>query len=248
MHIRRLATAGATAGLTAVLLAGCGGDSGSTDESSGESSSPSASETSTEPDLADQTGAEVSAAAADALEEAGSVHVIGSTGVGAEMSSIDLLMQGDDVSGSVEVGGQALGLLRTGGVFYMQAPADYWTASGVPTELAAELDGSWVVLPEDAAASFAELSLDTLVEELRTPTAGVEDEVATDEFEGEPVVVVTRTDGSTLAVAAEGEPYPLQVVSTGEQSETLTFSEHGEQFDITAPEAPIDPSQLGAGG
>ncbi|OMQ13807.1 hypothetical protein A7K94_0221010 [Modestobacter sp. VKM Ac-2676] len=247
MHIRRLATAGATAGLAAVLLAGCGGDSGSTEESSGESS-PSAAETSSEPGLADQTGAEVSAAAADALEEAGSVHVVGSTGVGAEVSSIDLLMQGDDVSGSVEVGGQALGLLRTGGVFYMQAPADYWTASGVPAELAAELDGAWVVLPEEAAASFAELSLATLVEELRAPTAGVEDEVTTDEFEGEPVVVVTRTDDSTLAVAAEGEPYPLQVVSTGDQSETLTFSEHGEQFDIAAPEAPIDPSQLGAGG
>ncbi|MGY2080865.1 hypothetical protein [Modestobacter sp. SYSU DS0657] len=243
MQIRRLATAGATAGLTAVLLAGCGGDSDTTSESS----SPSASETSSESGLAEQTGAEVSAAAADALEEAGSVHVTGSAGMGAETGSIDLVMQGDDVSGTVAAGGQTIGLLRTGGVVYMQAPGDFWTASGVPADLADQLDGAWVVVPEAGATGFEELTLATLVEELRNPTTEVEDEVSTAEREGQPVVVVTQTDGSTVAVAAEGEPYPLEIVNQGDENQTLTLSEHGEQFDIAAPESPIDLNDLEPG-
>ncbi|MGY1856052.1 hypothetical protein [Modestobacter sp. SYSU DS0290] len=242
MQIRRLATAGATAGLAAVLLAGCGGDS----DSNAESTSSPAAESSSESALADQTGAEVSAAAADALEEAGSVHVTGSTGVGAEMQSIDLVMQGDDVSGTVGMGGQTVGLLRTGGVVYMQAPADFWTSFGVPAEFAAQLDGAWVLVPEDGATGFEELTLASLVEELRNPTTEVEDEVTTDELEGEQVLIVTQTDGSTLAVAAEGEPYPLQVVNAGDASETLDFSEFGEEVEIVAPEAPVDLTDLGA--
>ncbi|MGY1844003.1 hypothetical protein [Modestobacter sp. SYSU DS0875] len=236
MQIRRLATAGATAGLTAVLLAGCGGDSDTTSESS----SPSASETSSESGLAEQTGAEVSAAAADALEEAGSVHVTGSAGMGAELGSIDLVMQGDDVSGTLGLVGQTVGLLRTDGVFYMQAPADFWTATGVPADLAGQVDGAWAVVPEESEAVFAQLTLATLVEGLRNPTTEVEDEVSTAEREGQPVVVVTHADGSALAVAAEGEPYPLEIVNQGDASQTLTFSEHGEQFDIAAPESPVD--------
>ncbi|MQA33557.1 hypothetical protein [Modestobacter roseus] len=243
MQIRRLATAGATAGLAAVLLAGCGGD----EETTGEASSSSAAESGSESGATDQTGPEVASAAADALEEAGSVHVTGGTGAGAEAETVDLVMQGEDVSGTVTTGGLTLSLLRTGGVVYLQAPGDFWTASGVPAEVAGQLDGAWVVVPEEGTAGFEELTLATLVDQLRNPDTEIEDEVTTDELDGEEVLIVTQTDGSTLAVAAEGEPYPLQLENTDDGNQTLTLTEHGEQFDIVAPEAPIDLNTLQPG-
>jgi hypothetical protein len=234
----RLAT-GLTAGFAALLLAGCGGDSGSGDAAASLSSAASSE--------SEKTGTEVAADAADALEEAGAVRVAGTLGTGAEAQTLDLFLQGEDVSGSITIGGQTVQVLTVGGTSYIQAAGDFWLSSGVPAEAVPMLDGVWVVVPPEEAASFGEITLAGLIQELRAPSDGPgEDEVTTDELNGEEVLVVTEGGGSTLYVAAEDPTYPLLIEDTGAEPGTLEFSEFGETRTLTAPEAPLDLSQLGA--
>ncbi len=195
--------------------------------------------------MAELTGPEVADRAATALEEAGSATVSGEYSMDGESGEIDLKVQGEDLAGTLSTGGMDVQLTAVGGQVYMQAPADFWTGSGVPEEFAGQLDGRWVLVPADAAAGFQELTLQGLADELRAPSDGeIQEEVTEDERDGEPVVVVQTDSGGSLVVAGEDEPYPLEVTN-GQDEGTLTLGEFGEEQDITAPEDPLDLAELG---
>jgi hypothetical protein len=231
----------AVAGLAAVLLTACGGGDGDSDQAAGSGSSASASKSS---GLADKSGPEVAAAAADALDEAGAVHVKGDVTEGGTQGGIDMQLQGDDSAGSITLDGQTVQLISTGGKVYAQAGADFWAANGVPAEAGSQLDGKWVVLPAETGAELDTLSLSGLTDELRNPSDGkIEDDVSTGQVDGKDVVVVTQDDGSTLSVAAEGKAYPLQIADKGDDASTLTLSDFGTKQTITAPADALDLSQ-----
>lgn len=247
--MRTLAQAGLTAGLTAVLLAGCGGSSG--EDAASSSSAAESSESGS--GLAEMTGPEVTAAAADALEEAGAARLTGTISQQGTETAVDIRLEGDSAAGTLTVGGQPIELISTGGAAYLKAPGEFWSSFGAPPESVASLDGQWVTVPAEAATQFSVFTLPGFLEQLRAtdPSQPVQEEVRTGELDGEPVVVVTSTDADgqvtgELSVAAEGEPLPLQATSTGTESPgTLTFSDFGETTGITAPEAPLDLSQVG---
>ncbi|MCZ2858954.1 hypothetical protein [Blastococcus sp. VKM Ac-2987] len=237
MHIRKLALAGAAA----VLLAGCGGseDAGSEPSAGATPESGSA--------LARQEAGEVVDAAFTALEEAGSARVTGSIAENGSTQELDLQLQGEDSQGSLTTEGRTVELVYTGGASYVLAPAEFWASFGMPAEFASQLDGQWVLMPEEAAGSFSTLTLPGLVDELRS-SAGDQatGEVRSDELDGEPVVVVTQADGSTLTVADdEDAPYPLLIEDLGDSPATVEFSEVGQEFAITAPADPVDLDTLG---
>ncbi|WP_100499419.1 hypothetical protein [Geodermatophilus chilensis] len=220
MRIRTLAVLGTSA----LLLSACGSDGNGMTELSG-------------PEVADR--------AATALEEAGSAAVSGEVAMDGESGEVDLRVQGEDLAGTLSMSGLDVQLAAVDGQLYLQAPADFWTASGLPEEVTGPLDGRWVVVPAEAAAGFADLTLQGLADELRSPGDGeIQQEVTEDERDGEPVVVVQNDGGGSLVVAGEDQPYPLEVTS-GEDQGTLTFSEFGEEQEITAPEDPLDLADLG---
>ena len=66
-----------------------------------------------------KTGPEVAAAAADALEEAGSVHVSGTVEQNGEEGDIDLHLQGEDALGTITMAGVDLELMSVGGAVYL---------------------------------------------------------------------------------------------------------------------------------
>jgi hypothetical protein len=237
----------AVAGLAAVLLTACGGgdgDSGST--SAAGSSSAGSSAAAKDNGLAGKTGPEVSKAAADALDAAGSVHVKGDLTESGTQGSIDMQLQGDDSAGTISMQGQTVQLISTGGKVYAQAPAGFWAANGVPAEAVGQLDGKWVVLPDSVGGELDTLSLKALTEELRNPgDSTIEDAVTTGEVGGQAVVVVTQENGSTLSVAATGDAYPVQIADKGAAPSTLTLSDFGTKQTIAAPPSPLD---LGLGG
>ena len=211
-------------GTTALLLTACGSDGNG---------------------MAELSGPEVADRAATALEEAGSAAVGGEYAMDGESGEVELQVQGDDLTGTLTLGGLDVQLTAVDGQVYMQAPAEFWGGSGVPQEFAAELDGRWVLVPGEAAAGFQELTLQGLADELRSPGEGqYQEEVATEERDGEPVVVVSDDSGGSLVVAGEGEPYPLEVVGTEDEG-TLRLSEFGEEQDITAPEDALDLADIG---
>jgi hypothetical protein len=243
MRIDHRLAGGLTAGLAALLLAGCGG---SDDVAAAPAPAPAPS-SSAAPTTESRTGTEVAGAAADALEAAGSTHVAGTVGTGAEAQTLDLQLQGEDVMGTVTAGGQTVQLLTVSGVSYLQAAADFWAGFGAPADAAAQLDGQWVKVPAEQAADLGELTLAGLADELRTPSDGeIEDAVTTEQLDGEDVLVVKQADGSALYVAGGEQQLPRKIVDGGAEAGTLVFDHYGEKADITVPADALDLSELGA--
>jgi hypothetical protein len=229
MRVRALAIAG----LSSLLLTACGGTA--TDATSASGTSASAAET--------RPASDIAAEAADALETAGSVHVQGAA-ASEGVDALDLRLHGDDVSGSITMGGQTMQILQAAGTTYVQADAEFWTANGVPVEAVSLVDGVWVLLPADAGADFSPVSLSGIAGEIRAlADPALDQDVTTDQLDGQDVLVLTQADGSTLHVAATGSPYPLQVT---DPAGSLTLTEFGEQQPIAAPASFVDLAQLGA--
>jgi hypothetical protein len=230
MRVRALVVAG----LSAALLTACGG--GSVDGTGTRAPSAPATATRTAP-----TGPELAAQAADALEQAGSARIQGSGHAEGQDVGLDLRLNGKDATGTVTLMGQQIELTVAGGAAYVRAPAAFWTAKGVPGPSAARLAGTWVRAPDAAASDLTEFNLAGLVDELRHPTdVTFDDRVTAGQVGGQPVWLLTDSDGSTTTVAAQGPPYPLQVSMTGVEHGELTLSEFGAVPPITAPAGAID--------
>jgi hypothetical protein len=237
MCIRRLGTAAAAV----LLLAGCSGS----EDAPGGAAATSAAETGSS--LAEEDAAGVVDAAFTALEDAGAVHVVGSVEEGGSTQELDLQLQGEDAQGTVTLDGTTAELVFTGGTAYVRAPADYWASFGMPAEFAGRLEGRWALMPAEVAGSFSTLTLSGMVDQRRAAAgAQATGEVTSDELDGEPVVVVTQADGSSLTVADdEAAPYPLRIDNEGDAPATVEFSEFGGTVEITAPEDPVDLDGLG---
>lgn len=249
MRLRHLVASVTTAGLTMLLLAACGGNSGTTSGAAATTSAPSSSSAPTTPagnGEAAKTGPQVASDAADALASAGAVHLVGSgTSDGAPLS-LDLHLQGSDVSGSVTMGGRPLELISTAGKTYAKAPASFWAAQQVPASIARKLDGTWVVVPAAAGSIFGDFSLTKLADDLRKPQHGTwNPAVQKSTLDGKDVVVLTQSDGSTTTVAGVGTPYPLKSEDKGTDPGTVTLSDFGTPVSIAAPPSPIDLAKLG---
>ncbi|MBN1095565.1 hypothetical protein JKP76_05680 [Blastococcus sp. TML/C7B] len=216
MRIRSL-TAPAVLVTGALLLTACGGDS----------------------PLEGKTGSEVAELAADALEESGAVHMAGTMTTDGEEGEVDLQLQDDDASGTITLGGVEIELISVDGDVYMKAAPEFWASFGMPEEAAAEFDGKWVAVPGDAAEGFADFSLAGIADELRSGE-DVKDETRKDELDGDDVVIVEQEDGSQLTVADDDPAYPLQMKGGDDSEGTVTFSDHGEKKDISAPKDVLD--------
>jgi hypothetical protein len=223
MRIRQL-TSATTVAAAALLLTACGG-------------SP----------LDGKTGPQVADAAADALEKAGAVRVAGDIEQSGAKGSVDLHLQGNDVTGTITMSGAELQLLIVDGTVYVQGTPDFWTSSGLPEEAAAMFDGRWVVVPDEGASQFEEFSLAGIVDSLRNPESNVKKKVTSDEVDGKDVVVVEQENGSTLSVADDEPAYPLSLTRDGDSAGTLIFSRFGDKEDITAPDDAMDLSELAGG-
>jgi hypothetical protein len=229
MRARSLARGLTAAGLSAVLLTACGGG----DSGNGEAA---------------KKGPQVAADAANALEQAGAAHAKGTVTSNGQSGDLDLQLQGTDVSGTLTMQGEKVQIVGTGGKTYIQAPASLYAAQNIPDAIAGQLAGKWVIVPESAASDFSTFTLKGLADDLRKPTSGtIKDPVTTATVDGQKVVVVTESDGSTLNVAATGTPYPLKEESKGTEPSSVTLSDFGKKTTITAPAGALDLTQLAGG-
>lgn len=246
MRVRHLTLAG----LTLLLLAACGGTSATTSgTASGTAAGTSTTGAPTTPagnGEAAKTGPQVAADAADALAAASAVHMVGTGMSDGAPLSLDLHLQGSDVSGTVGSGGQSVDVISAAGQTYAKAPAAFWTAQQVPASVARKLAGKWVLVPAEAGSSLGDVSLTQLADELRKPSDGTtwQPQVTTSTYQGQDVVVITQSDGSTTDVAASGTPYPVHSEDKGTNPGTVTLSDFGTKVAITAPPSPLDLQKL----
>src|SRR4051812_33238968 len=195
----------AVAGVSVALLTACSGTVAGVATASGTPTYPSP-VTPSGPDLVGQ--------AADALEQAGAVHMQGSITGDGDPGSLDLHLQGGDLAGTVVREGQTVQLVVTGGAAYVQTTAAWWTAHGAPAAAANGLDGVWVHMPDAFIAQFTEpYSFGALLGYLRDAAHGqFEEPVQADGPDGRPVWELRDVGDAEgfLAIAAEGTPYPVE--------------------------------------
>ena len=191
--------------------------------------------------LEGKNGPEVAGLAADALEEAGSARLSGTITQGGQESEIDMRLQGDAGAGTLTVQGIKIELINVDGDSYLKGNEALLSAFfGLSGDAAADLEGQWIQMSGDNASDFSDFTLDSFLKELRDPEDGkYEDETSSDEVDGDSVIVVDQEDGPSLSVKDDDPPYPLQL---SDEEGTVTFSEFGEEQDISAPDdvVPMD--------
>ena len=194
--------------------------------------------------LEGKNGTEVAELAADALEEAGSVRLTGSMTQDGEEAEIDMHLQGDDATGTITFQGTEIELISVDGDVYLKATEELLSSFGAPAEATADFEGRWIQIPAEEAADFEDFTLDSFIDQLRNPEDEIKDETSSEEKDGESVVVVEQEDGSTLTVADDDPPYPLELTGGDDQEGTVTFSNHGDEEDISAPDDVITEEEL----
>lgn len=185
--------------------------------------------------------------AATALEQSGAVHAKGTVISSGKPGSVDLQIQGSDMSGQFSLGGLQMSITSLAGKTYLSGSSEFWAQSGVPASVAQSLTNRWVLLPAAESKDLtSEFTLSKIGDDLRKPTNGsVQPQVRSGTFNGQPTVVVTTTGGSTADVAATGQPYPLHMTRNDSKKSDVTLSGFGQRQNITAPPNPLDLSSLG---
>ena len=179
------------------------------------------------------------------LKAAGAVHVEGTMIQDGTEAALDMQLQDDGASGTLEMGGQQIELLVVGDEAYVQADAEFWKSSGSPEAFASMIAGRWLLMPAEQAGELGPLSLEGFAEELLDPESGVVEEVETGQVEGEDVLVVSTEDGSKLSVLTGDDSYPVLLEGTEENPGNVVLSGFGERQELEAPADFVDLADLG---
>lgn len=175
---------------------------------------------------ASKTGPQVLADATNALATVPAVHISGSDNQDGFTVTIDARIQADGLEGSARAPGGTEQVLSVNGRVYIKGfqalqPSE---SSNLPKALQQQIDGRWLYIdPTDNGDSSDSVSfvdptnLKGFAAALRKLDKGVtvEQAVTTDTLDGQPVVVVSESNGSKMFVAATGEPLPLKFIGKG---------------------------------
>ena len=185
-----------------------------------------------------------------------SVHVTGTAINNGKPVRVDLRIQSNASSGTMELHGVKLEFITTGGTTYLKADQQTWATLGVPA-VAGRLADRWVKTGPRQLAGLTGFSLDNLAGQLMRVTApGPTVERTT--LDGTKVVVISRKDGSKLYVANTGPPYPLRGRREGGQRRAdrlhrvrrrlphhRTRQRHGHRPGRVAAASPARPGTIG---
>ncbi len=210
----------AAAATLAIVAAACGGGSSSS--------------------LASETPAQVLAAAVSATKGATSYEISGSGTFTGGVSSFDLQVVGTDIGGSFVLNGATIELVDVGGNVYIKAPASFYAAAGATAGESVVLAAAWVEITTGSsyASDFSSLSNFSDIS-AQLSNAGTVTADGTGTVNGQSVVLIKDSSGTTLAVASSGTAYPVQVKETGANAGTYNLSRWDSVPAITAPPNPL---------
>jgi hypothetical protein len=165
------------------------------------------------------------------------VHLKGTVATSDSGTAVDLRYSRDaGTVGTVTVNGQSIQLVYSQDLFFKASP-DRWTELTGDGRAGELIGDRWVKIPPQAAGFESVTTLatyDRFIDKALSPEGGLA-ETGTKTVRGLNVVgVVEKANNETLYVAAEGEPYPVQVQSdTGRGA--LDFLDWNEPVDVQAP-------------
>jgi hypothetical protein len=214
-----------------------------------------------------KSGPQVMKDAVAAMTAAGSVHItaVGTEGKPAQKLSMDGYVNSDGLSISMTFGTGKQDLISIGKTTYVKASGTGGSGLFFPAALTKEYANRWLKIAGDpsdtsegSSSGFTFFStgdddsgdstLTGLAKSMAEPDTGVtiNSKVTKADFNGEPVVLLTESDGSSFTVAASGEPYLLKAFKAAtkddedEGSGTLTFSDYGKHVTFAAPANAVD--------
>lgn len=234
-----------TVALALAALTACGSDGGGgTTPAAGSSATTSAS-ASTSPAPTD--GKQLVTDATDALDAADSFHISGTIADGSESLTLDVTYGADGTAaGTLEAAdGASIEVRRVDGTVYANGTAEFYAQAAAQDSTGPDLSsvaGTWVVVDDSApdvlqgAVSF--LDRDDLVDSLRPD--GDADETyeisGPEDVDGTSSYIVTDQDGDTFAVAAEGDPLPVEISNNSDGDGSVSFDGYGDDVDVQAPD------------
>jgi hypothetical protein len=219
------------AAVIVVALAGCGAAS----------TKPQAATASKPVGVAAESPQQILAAATAAAKNANAFHIVATSST----FKLDLeLVRGKGGAGSFETGGNAFRVRRLGGTIYLQGSNAYYRKLGGPNAVQV-LRGRWLKAPANSGevAEFANyVDIDAmvkLIEEGTKSTGTLSKHTAT--VNGQPAVVITDSGSESVAVAATGRPYPLQLTAADGK---VVVDRWDRPAQLTTPTKTIDSSKL----
>jgi hypothetical protein len=237
----RAARLAATAALVALVTSGCGGGTktGTTQTSTTQTNAAQSSTGQTN-GLEKQSAAQVQQAAAAALKGAKSVHVVGTALNQGKPVQVDLHIQGNDSTGTMQLEGVKLQITTIGSTTYLKADRQTWEALGVPAAVSQRVADRWVKARPQQVGGLTGFTLENLAAQLTKNDSPLEPKVQQATLDGDKVVVVSQQDGTKLYVANTGPPYPLRGEKKGSDAGRVDLTEYGTDFHITAPSNAMD--------
>jgi hypothetical protein len=170
-----------------------------------------------------------------ALTAAKSYHVKGDITQEGQTAKLDFKVAGKDLSGTIEMKGPSIEIIKVGDDLYLKAPDAFWATllQGKESSLAL-LKGKYVKTGATSGA-FATLGNAATAEQL-LKHEGTLSKGQTKAFDSIPAIgLVDSKDKSVLYVATQGEPLPVAIESP--DGKVLTFTEYNQTVEITAPPA-----------
>lgn len=174
--------------------------------------------------------------ASRAASSATSLHVAGTASAQGQQVPVDVRIARSGATGTGSFGGANVQIVRVGDNIYVRG-AQRVLGSFLGPAAAKKIDDHWVQIPASMPQlqQFAALTdLKQIPAQLFTPSGNVS-KAGTRTVNGKKAVALKGygPDGSsTLLVAADGTPYPLQLVSSGG---TLTFSDWNAPVSVQTP-------------
>jgi hypothetical protein len=220
----------------------------------GSAGSPSPSGSAAAPPGASPAGSPLSAAGTVtsmklAVRAATSVHLNGTlTGTGSATVGLDVgLTRSSGFSGTVTQDGIPLTIIDAAGKVYIRATRAYLAELNVPAAVCSVMCGKYVAMSSAKGDALAgQLTMSQMLQSV-TGSLPAFTKAGTQTINGQRAQVLHGADGSTLAVAATGTPYPVEAVSPAGSRGGLAFSQWNSVPKPVAPPASqvIDLSKLG---
>ena len=213
--------------LATILLTGCGKDG----------AGPEATPTPTDNGVSVLTADQILERATTALKAAKSFRMKGELSLSeGEKLKLDVNINNTDTSGTIEVNGAAVEILKVGTDLYFKGSDAFWKSIDKDNgeKIAILLKDKWAKAPtsDKQLSAFASIvDPDKLLDPDGTITKG-----SAKDINGTPAIglVTSKADGGTLYVATTGEPYPLRLEGPPGE-EAIDLSEFGATFDIKTP-------------
>jgi hypothetical protein len=184
-----------------------------------------------------------------AVRAASSVHLTGTLGGaggaggagGGKAVGIDVgVTRSGAFSGTVTQRGVSLTIINAGGTVYIRATRAFLAQLNVPAAVCSVLCGKYVAMsPAKGDALAGELNMPVMLQSI-TGRLPAFTETGTQTVDGQRARVLRGADGSTLAVASTGTPFPVEAISPQGQHGRLGFS----QWNSVPPPVPPPAGQV----